>query len=233
MKKILVFGASGHAKVVIDIIERQNEYTIFGLIDSFKLIESELYDYKVLGTEYEIASIVEENDIYGCIVAIGDNYTRKIIADKLEALCPKIVFINAIHPNAYIGKNVILGRGNVIMPGVIVNSDTSIGDFCIINTNASVGHDSDLKNFTSISPGVKVGGNLSLGFCSSISIGAIILENISIGIYTIIGAGSVVTKNIPSFVIAYGNPAKIIRDRKENEKYLFSKKERKNQRSIK
>jgi len=227
MKKIVVFGASGHAKVVIDIIEKQNKYEIVGIIDSFELKNSMLYDYEILGDEYDLAKIVKEENIHGCIVAIGSNYIRKIIVNRIEELCPEIVFINAIHPNAYIGKNVFIGRGNVFMPGVIVNSDSSISNFCIINTNASVGHDSILNDFSSISPGVRIGGSINLGYCSGISIGATIIENISIGDHTIIGAGSVVTKNIPSFVVAYGSPANVIRKRTENEKYMFSSKERK------
>ncbi|AIY13934.1 MULTISPECIES: acetyltransferase [Cellulophaga] len=226
MKKIIVFGASGHAKVVIDIIEKQNEYTIFGLIDSFKSKNSQLYDYKVLGDENHLPKLVQENDIYGIIVAIGDNYTRRIIVNKVLELCPNLKFINAIHPNTYIGKNVLLGSGNVFMPGVIINSNSCINNFCIVNTNASVGHDSVLNDFSSISPGVKIGGNFNLGFGSGISIGTTIIENITIGENTIVGAGAVVTRNIPDLVVAYGNPARIIRTRSENEKYLFSSLER-------
>jgi sugar O-acyltransferase (sialic acid O-acetyltransferase NeuD family) len=232
MKKIIVFGASGHAKVVIDIIEKQKLYEIFGLIDSFKIKNSLLYDYKVLGDESYLPELVNKNDIYGIIVAIGDNYTRRVIVNKVLALCPNLNFINAIHPNAYIGKNVILGLGNVFMPGVVINSNTCINNFCIVNTNASVGHDSTLNDFSSVSPGVKIGGNFNLGFGSGISIGTTVIENITIGENTIVGAGAVVTKNIPDFVVAYGNPAKIIRSRTEDEKYLFSNRERNSNRGI-
>ncbi|ADV50400.1 sugar O-acyltransferase, sialic acid O-acetyltransferase NeuD family [Cellulophaga algicola DSM 14237] len=232
MKKIIVFGASGHAKVVIDIIEEQNQYEIFGLIDSYKAKDSCLFEYKILGSEDALKKIVSDNNIYGIVIAIGDNCTRKSIVNKVRTICPDLHFINAIHPNAILGKNVALGEGNVIMPGVIVNSDTTIGDSCIVNTNASVGHDSILKDFSSVSPGVKIGGNLELGFCSAISIGATVIENITIGDHTIIGAAAVVTKNFPDCVVAYGSPAKIIRARTEDDRYLFSRAERKGNRAV-
>jgi sugar O-acyltransferase (sialic acid O-acetyltransferase NeuD family) len=232
MKKIIVFGASGHAKVVIDIIEKQKQYEIFGLIDSYKPKDSFLFEYKILGSEDELEVIVKQNNIFGIVVAIGDNCTRKNIVKKIRNTCPDLNFINAIHPNAYLGKNVILGVGNVIMPGVIINSDSVIGDSCIVNTNASVGHDSVLHNFSSVSPGVTIGGNLKLGLCSAISIGATVIENITIGNNTIIGAAAVVTKNFPDCVVAYGSPAKIIRKRTESERYLFSSSERKSKREV-
>ncbi|WP_158976800.1 acetyltransferase [Cellulophaga sp. L1A9] len=232
MKKVIVFGASGHAKVIIDILEKQNQYDIFGLIDSYKPKDALLFDYKILGSEDDLLALVKEHTIYGIIVAIGDNCTRKIITHKIQEVCPDLHFINAIHPNAILGKNVVLGAGTVVMPGAIINSDSKIGNSCIVNTNASVGHDSILNDFSSISPGVKMGGNLRLGFCSAISIGATVIENITIGDNTIIGAGAVVTKNFPNCIVAYGSPAKIIRERTENERYLFSNSERKGKRSV-
>ncbi|AIZ42288.1 acetyltransferase [Cellulophaga baltica] len=232
MKKVIVFGASGHAKVVIDIIEQQNQYEIFGLVDSFKPKKSLLFEYAILGNEDDLPALVKEHNIYGIIVAIGDNCTRKTIVHKVQEICPTLQFINAIHPTAVLGKNVALGNGIVVMPGAIINSDAVIGDSCIVNTNASVGHEAILKDFSSISPGVKIGGNFNLGFCSAISIGATVIENITIGDNTIIGAGAVVTKNFPNCIVAYGSPAKIIRARTENERYLFSNLERKGKRAV-
>ncbi|QXP55249.1 acetyltransferase [Cellulophaga sp. HaHa_2_95] len=232
MNKVIIFGASGHAKVVIDIIEKQNQYEIFGLVDSFKPKKTLLFEYAILGSEDDLPALVKEHNIYGIIVAIGDNCTRNIIVHKVQEICPTLQFINAIHPNAVLGKNVALGNGIVVMPGAIINSDAAIGDSCIVNTNASVGHEAILKDFSSISPGVKIGGNFNLGFCSAISIGATIIENITIGDNTIIGAGAVVTRDFPNGVVAYGSPAKIIRHRAKNDEYLFSSKERSKNRGI-
>ncbi|PXX28377.1 acetyltransferase [Arenibacter sp. ARW7G5Y1] len=224
MENILIIGASGHAKVIVDIIEKQKQYNIYGFLDTFKKKGDKLFEYTILGSENDLNEIVEKNNISGCFIAIGDNCTRKIMSRKISTLNPNLKFINAIHPSSIIGKEVTLGHGIAIMPGVVVNSDSKIGDFCILNTNSSLGHDGVMNDYSSISSGVRTGGNLKLNECSAISIGATIIENIVIGRDTIIGAGSLVTKNIPSEVVAYGIPAKIIKSRRADDKYLFGEK---------
>src|SRR5690606_21904972 len=140
--------------------------------------------------EDDLNDMVGKYDVYGCFIAIGDNYTRKIMSEKITALNAEIKFINAIHPTSIIGKKVKLGDGIAIMAGVIVNSDSSIGNFCILNTNSILEHDGAMHNYSSISSGVRTGGNFTLMECSAICIGAIVLENIIIENDTIIGAGS-------------------------------------------
>ena len=220
MKKVLIIGASGHAKVVIDIIELQKKYQIAGLIDSFKNKNHFLYNYKVLGTEKDISQIIKPHNIYGCIIAIGDNFTRMRMFKNISRHNKNIKFITAIHPSAIIGKDVKIGSGSAIMAGVIINSDAHIGEHCIINTNSSVGHDTKIENFSSIAPGVTIGGQNKIGHCSAISLGANIIENITIGKHCVIGSGSLVNKNIGPNKVAYGSPVKEIRTRKDDDKYL-------------
>ncbi len=220
MKNIVVIGASGHAKVIIDIIEQQNEYQIVGLIDSFKAIGETVYTYKVLGTERDLPGLITQHELYGGIIAIGDNWTRMNMYMEMTAIAPNFTFIKAIHPSAIIGKNVRVGSGTCIMAGVIINSDASIGKQCIINTKSSVGHDVVIKNFASVAPGVSIGGDVKIGKCSAISIGANIVEKVEIGKHTVIGAGALVNKSIKSNKVAYGIPAKAIKNRTLHEKYL-------------
>ena len=78
---------------------------------------------------------------------------------------------------------------------------------------------SQFPNFSSIAPGVTVGGGVSINTCSAISLGVNILESLKVGKYSVIGAGSLVNKNIKDYKIAYGLPAREIRNRKKNEKY--------------
>lgn len=220
MNKVLVIGASGHAKVIIDIIELQNKYEIVGLIDSFKEIGKTIYDYKVLGTEKDLPKLIEAHNIHGGIIAIGDNWTRMNIYNEIAAHTSNFNFIKAIHPSAVIGKNVSIGPGTAIMAGVVVNSDAKIGKQCIVNTKSSVGHDTVLKDFSSVAPGVSIGGDVKLGKCSAISLGANVIERVKIGKHTVIGAGALVNKDIASNKIAYGIPAKETKKRNLHEKYL-------------
>ncbi len=221
--KVLIIGASGHAKVIIDIIEKEGKYEIFGLIDSFKKKGEKIFNYTILGTEKDLINIIKTNAIFGSIIAIGDNWARKKMIKKLSAMSINLKFITAIHPNAIIGKNVVINYGTAIMPGTIINSNAIIGKHCIINTKSSIGHDTIIKDFCSIAPGVTIAGAVSINTCSAVSLGANIIESIKIGKHSVIGAGSLVNKNIGDYKLAYGVPVKEISDRKKNDKYLDMK----------
>jgi len=218
-QKVLIVGSSGHSKVIIDIFER-NYFEIIGVIDDYRAKDEETLGYKVLGKVKDIPRII--NDFDGCniFVAIGDNWGRQCVVNKIKAMVSYVKFASAIHPSAQIGKNVTIGIGVALMAGAIVNAEAKIGDFTFINTKASAGHDIKMLSFSSLAPGVTVGGNVEIGECTAISIGATIKEKLIIGNYSIIGAGSLLMKNCPDKVIVYGIPAKFIRNREVGEKHL-------------
>lgn len=220
MKNIIIIGSSGHSRVVIDIIESANEFKIIGLCDRFRVIGEETEGYKVLGKEEDLPELIKEHSIDAVIVAIGDNFIRSTVSSSIKMICPNLEFASAIHPNASIAKNVIIGKGSMIMSGAVVNSSSVVGESCILNTSSSFDHDCVLADFASIAPGVTIGGNCKIDRLSAIGIGATISHNIHIGEETLIGAGSTVMNDIESFAVAYGTPAKVIRNRKSGEKYL-------------
>ncbi|MDY8136278.1 NeuD/PglB/VioB family sugar acetyltransferase [Aquimarina sp. 2201CG5-10] len=219
MDKILVIGASGHAKVVVDTIELGNEYKIEGFIDSFKPEGEKVLGYEILGKEEIIPDLIKKGIRKG-IIAIGDNWTRYSMYSKINEMAPDFEFVSLIHPSAIVSKYATIGKGTVILTAGKVNADADVGDFCIINTNANLGHDCIMKNFSSLAPSVTVGGTVTIGEFSAISLGANIIQNLSIGNHTVIGSGAVVTHDISDHKVAYGIPAKVIRKRKEGESYL-------------
>ncbi|MGA2133259.1 MAG: acetyltransferase [Bryobacteraceae bacterium] len=210
---VFVVGASGHAQVVIDIIERQQLWRIAGLIDTYKRPGSRVMGYEVLGPETRLPDLLAEDGATRAVVAIGDNRTRHQVVARIGAIAPALGFINAIHPAANIARGVEIGQGVVIMPGVTINSGTRIGDFCFVNTNASVDHDNILEPFSCIQPNAATGGNVRLGAFSVLAMGANIIQGITIGADTLIGAGSTVLSDIPDGVVAYGTPCRVIRSR--------------------
>ena len=220
MNKILIIGSSGHSKVVIDIVEKQGLYEIIGIIDSFKLVGQYVYNYEILGTEEDIPQILETHNVFGGIIAVGDNFTRMTLYQKICAIKPDFHFVNSIHPKAIMGKNVVIGDGTVIMAGTVINSDVIIGKQVILNTKCSVDHDVKVNDFSSIAPGATLGENVEIGICSAVSLGANIIENKKIGNNTIVGAGALVNKSFGDNEIVYGIPAKTIRKRKDSERYL-------------
>ena len=214
MKKVILFGSRGHAKTVIDILEKQNLYQIIGIFtDKAGMIGTELMGYPILG---KIADFHGSNK---GIVALGDNYARYSAVNRILQINPAFQFIKAIHPSAVIGRNVEISLGTVIVGGVVINPFAKIGMHCIINTKASVGHDVKIGDYSTIAPGATIAGNTTIGTLSTIAMGANVIHKLKIGNGTVIGAGSTVIRDIPDGVLAYGLPAKVIRSRLIDERY--------------
>ena len=224
MQNVIIFGASGHGSVVLDCLEKEGKYNLIGFVDSYKKKGSRINGYEVLGSEFDLPYLINRFNIVGGIVAIGDNWIRKLIVDRILKIVPNFNFVNTVHPKSILGKDVLLGCGNVFMPGAIVNANCTIHDFCIINTNSSLGHDGLMESYSSLAPSVCCGGNLYLGQFSAVSLGVNIINGIEIGRHSVIGAGSLVVESFGDNIVAYGSPAKIIRKRIIGEPYLSTSK---------
>jgi len=211
VKKILIFGTGGHAKVILDIISNEKKYEIAGFIDNELDEGQEVLNHKVLGADKDLISLIKKNSIFGGVIAVGNNYSRENISQKINNLCKDFNFINCIHSQAQIAMDVSIGVGNVLMAGSVINTSTSIGNHCIVNTNSSLDHDNSMLDFSSIAPNSATGGNVKIGKLSALGIGSTILPGISVGPNSIIGAGSLVLEDIPSDSIYFGSPAKFIR----------------------
>ncbi|BAO77619.1 acetyltransferase [Winogradskyella sp. PG-2] len=220
MKNILIYGASGHAKMIVDIIHKNNRYKIIGFLDSFKPNNEDIYGYKIIGNLDDLTALIKLHNIEGIIIAIGDNFTRQNAFNKISKIAPQIEFVAVIHPTAVLANDIIIPKGTVIMPNAVVNANAKIGEFCILNTKSSLGHDSKMANFSSLASGAIISGNVKIGVCSAICISASIIQNITIGDHTVIGAASLVLKSIGDYKLAFGVPINIIKERNADSKYL-------------
>jgi len=217
---ILVFGASGHAKVVIDAIEREGKFSVAGLIDNYKQLGFECNGHFVIGNLKDLPSFLEQGQVAGGILAISDNWTRSVVREQIKQIMPGFNFVSIVHPRANIGNKTTIGPGTIVLAGANVGPSCSVGAHCIINTLASLDHDSVMEDYSSLAPSAITGGNVNIGSFSAICLGAKIIHKISIGPQTVIGAGAIVVKDIPSNCVAYGTPAKIIRERKPGDSYF-------------
>jgi len=200
--KVFVFGASGHAKVVIDIIERQGRYEIALLVDDDPaLAGSTVYGYPVIGGK----SVLRVDNISKGVVAIGSNRARESVAAWL--VNNGFELITAIHPSVQIARGVDIGKGTVMMAGACINSDSTIGCNVIINTNSSVDHDCSIGDCVHIAPGSVLCGTVTVGSGTFICAGATVIPNTTIGSQAVIGAGSTVICDVPDNVTVVGSPA--------------------------
>lgn len=220
MKNILIYGASGHAKMIVDIVLKNNKYNVVGFVDSYKPINQDLYGYKIIGNLNDLPKLIKQHNIEGIAIGIGDNYTRKSAYHRIIKLAPNIEFVSIVHPSAVIANDVIIPKGAVIMPNAVINANAKIGEFSILNTKSSLGHDSIMADFSSLASGAIIGGGVGIGLCSAICLCASIIQNVTIGNHTVIGAASLVLKSIGDYKLAFGSPIHTIKDREANSKYL-------------
>ena len=197
MGTINLFGASGHAKVIKDIIEAQGD-NVGCLYDDAPHC-SEIHEKPV----YKAAETKVEGPL---IISIGSNKVRKLISERHSNSYAK-----AIHPYAMVAATARIGEGTVVMHGAIIQSDAIIGKHCIVNTGASIDHECIIEDFVHVSPHSTLCGNVKVGEGSWIGAGSTLIPGIKIGKWCTIGAGSVVVKDIPDNSIAYGNPCRVIR----------------------
>lgn len=200
MEEVIIIGAGGHSKVLIDCMEEENKHHINAIVDDNPEIH-DLLNYKV----YRLAYLKTQANPKS-IIAIGDGKIRKNIIQKIES-----EYITVIHPKAVVSKYASIGKGSQILAGCIINAAAVIGDHCIINTGAVVEHDCVIGDFVHLSPNTSIGGGVKIGECTQIGIGASIIQNITIGSNVILGAGSVVISDIPDNCTAVGIPAKPIK----------------------
>ena len=218
--RIAVIGCSAHARVVVDILEQNPEYHVVGLLDSHRGVTEEVLGYRVLGSDEDLPALVDARICDSVFVAIGDNWVRGQVVERIKRSTPGVRFITAIHPFSQISKNVVIGEGTVIMPGVVVNTGCRIAEFCILNTSSSLDHDSVMEPFSSLAPRAVTGGTVTIGTYTAVAIGAVVSHAIRIGKHTVVGAGATVVRDIPEGVVAYGSPAKVIRRRNPQDPYL-------------
>jgi len=200
--KLYLYGASGHCKVVIDILQ-SNNVDITAVIDDNPKAE-ELLNIPVI---YSESFEVKEQQSF--IISIGDNATRKRIVDKMDCK-----WHTAIHPKVILSKYCKIGKGTVVMAGAIINADAVIGAHCIINTAAVVEHDCVIEDYVHVSPNVSLAGGVQVGEGAHIGIGATVIQGVRIGKWATIGAGTTVIADVPDYAVVVGTPGKVIKYKK-------------------
>jgi sugar O-acyltransferase (sialic acid O-acetyltransferase NeuD family) len=188
MKQLVLIGSGGHAKSVIDIIEAENKWNIYGLIGKKNEIGQDILGYSVIGSDENLEDIRRECDhaIIG-VGQIGLPCIRVELAKKLKKLCFKSPFL--ISPNAYVSKRAKIGVGSVIGHGVVINADAEVGKYCIVNSQCLIEHGVRVGDFCHISTGAKLNGDVLVGENSFIGSNSIIRNGVSLPCATIISAG--------------------------------------------
>lgn len=210
-RRIFVYGASGHGKVVADILLCRRDPGFAGFVDdSSKMHGRSLIGLPVFGDGNWLEQESKKGPV-GVALGVGDNAIRKRLA--MKCLEWGIELLTLVHPAASVSASAVLCPGVVVMAQAAINPQARIGRGAVINTGAVVEHDVEVGEFAHVAPRAALGGAARLGELSMLALGATVLHCVNVGANTTVGAGSVVTRDIPKDVVAYGTPARIIRDR--------------------
>jgi UDP-N-acetylbacillosamine N-acetyltransferase len=214
MQKVFVYGASGHGKVVADILLAGKDSRLAGFVDDrVELQSTSVLGLPVLGDGDWLAREASRMRV-AVALGIGDNAARQRVAEK--CLGWGVELVTLIHPTATVSGSAQLGSGTVVMAQAVINSDAVTGRGVIVNTGAVVEHDAEIGEFAHVSPKSTMGGKSRLGKLSHLGIGAVVIQCVSIGAHTIVGAGAVVIRDVPDRVVAFGVPAQIHRTLETN-----------------
>lgn len=218
MKPLLIKGASSHGCVAAEAASAS--WKVAGFIDAASGRPEALAIAPLLGQPGDLPALLAKHAIGHMFIAIGDNARRQAAASKARALAPQVRFPAIIHPSAVICKGAFIGEGALVCAGAVVGVGAKVGAFAIVNTRASLDHHSTLGDYASMAPASATGGNAHIGEGTAIGMGVMIHHGTKVGDWTVVGSSSLVNKDLPGGVVACGQPARVLRERKFNEPYL-------------
>jgi len=195
---IVVYGASGHGKVVASAAHSKGLEIAYFLDDDITFHTFQGFD--VIHDKQDFISIP-------LFIAIGNNRIRKKIVDTHSFEYSEAI----VDFTAIIRSSSIIGNGTLVAARAVVNPDAQIGAHVIINTAAVIEHDCILEDFVHISPNATLSGNVLVGEGTHIGSGAVVIPGVKIGKWCTIGAGAVIIKDVPNHATIVGNPGTIIK----------------------
>jgi len=204
---VIVMGAGGHAKVIIDMLIDRNDCRLAGCVTN-ETGAADLLGLPRLGNDDDLARLLASG-LGRVFVAIGDNRVRAERLQHVRGL--GFTIVNAISRHAIVSARATLGVGVAIMPGAVINVDAIVSDGAIINTGATVDHDCRIGLCAHIAPGTHLAGTVTVGEGTFVGVGTSVIPRRSIGAWSTIGAGSAVVRDIGDGVTAVGVPARVIR----------------------
>ncbi len=193
MDEILLVGAGGHCKSVIDVARRAGR-SLLGILDRPGGDGGMLLDCPIIGTDDDMSRYADRVEFLVSVGAIGCASTRIRLYDRIKSVGGRMATL--ISPSACVSCYAEVGDGTVVMHRAVINASAVVGVNCIINTGADIEHDTTIGDHTHISTGAMINGGCRIGSGVFVGSGAVLAQGVSVADGAVIGAGAVVLRSI-------------------------------------
>lgn len=206
---IVLIGAGGHSKAIIEVINHSNLYNIIGLIDKNLTVNTDVLGTKVIGNDNKFQELIDNVDYaFPAIGFLSNPHKRAELFHKIEEMGFKVP--NIISARSYFSKYSFIGNGNIVMHDALISVNNNIGSNNIIQSKSLLDHDVTIGDHNYISTGSILNGEVQIGHLNVIGSNAVINQGCKIGNNIKIGSGAVVVKNIMEPGTYVGVPARRI-----------------------
>lgn len=205
---VLIVGAGGHGRVVLEILAAARQHRVLGFLDADESLAGQsILGIPVLGHPQHLLRL--RGKARGAIVAVGDNRARVSYAHHLATAGLELV--SALHPAAVISPSAKIGRNVVVCANAVIGTETALADSALINTAAVIDHECDIGEGAHIAPAAALAGRVRIGPGAFVGLGARIIQCLSVGQHATVGAGAVVLRDVPDHTTVVGVPARTLR----------------------
>ena len=205
---VVIIGAGGHGKVVLDVLRAAGVHRPIGFLDADPAVaNTAVAGLPVLG-QINLLPKLRQQKIRHAIVAIGDNRSRQSYIKSLREHGFELA--SAVHPTAHVSPTAKVGQGAVVCPTAVVGTEAAIADGVIVNTGAIVDHECVVGECVHLAPGVLLAGRVSVGTGAFVGLGSRVIQCLTVGEWATIGAGATVIRDVPAGVTVVGTPAKVL-----------------------
>lgn len=203
---LVILGAGGHGREILDIVEAINtatpEWRMLGFLDD----DPDHMD-RIASRNTNVLGPISPNTSNAPFFAmgIGDGAIRSQLDRQFTSSGRTAASL--IHPLASYASDNSFADGVVMSAGARVTTNVYLGRHVHLNVNAVVSHDCVVGDYSTLSPGAMLNGSVTLGQGVFLGTGAIVTPGVSIGEWARVGAGAVVLSDVPARSTVVGIPA--------------------------
>lgn len=209
MDNLILVGAGGLAREVVEAVDVGDRYRILGIVDD----DPTLHGTSIAGLPVfgGIDELYWDHSSY-VVLCVGHGKTRRAIVEKLAAHdIGRSQYATIVHPSVHVPASCFIGVGSILLAHVALTADARIGRHVVAMPNVTVTHDDVVDDFVTLCAGVSLAGDVSVGPGAYLGANASVREHLRIGVDSTLGMGASLIDDLPDGETWAGVPARPIR----------------------